>query len=96
MKPNIEHFLQEKRGSIIDVRTAKEFNYGHIPHSINIPLVELESQLTYLQTLPQPLLLCCAKGVRSETAQEYLSQFDLECYNVGSWLEVQTYLSKNP
>jgi rhodanese-related sulfurtransferase len=44
--------------------------------------------------LQMPLILCCASGNRSGQAQHFLSQQGVECYNGGSWLDVNYYKSK--
>lgn len=86
---NIEELIQDKTGTIVDVRTPEEFSQGHAQDSINIPLQEIPQRLNELKELKAPLILCCASGGRSGNAQVYLSQLGLECYNAGSWLTVQ-------
>lgn len=51
---------------ILDVRTSKEFNSGHIPSSINIDFYDQDFQNT-LSTLPKntPYLIYCRSGRRS-------------------------------
>lgn len=80
--------------TIIDVRTVEEFLEGHVAESINIPLHELTSRLEEIQALAQPILLCCAKGIRSGQAAAYLHQLGIDCANGGSWQAVQDYLAK--
>lgn len=74
--------------SIVDVRTPAEFMGGHVKGSINIPLQEITARMEEIKALPQPLLLCCASGMRSEQATQYLRQQGIECSNGGGWLEV--------
>lgn len=80
--------------TIIDVRTVEEFGEGHVSGSINIPLHELTSRLEEIQALAQPILLCCAKGIRSGQAAAYLHQLGVDCANGGSWQAVQDYLER--
>ncbi len=91
---NIEKIIKEKQGTILDVRTIDEFRGGHVAGSINIPLQEIERRIEELKNMKQPLLLCCASGGRSGQATQYLSQFGIECYNAGSWLEVNYHRSQ--
>jgi phage shock protein E len=77
--------LLEKGAKIIDVRSPEEFNYGHIPGSINIPLDEINSNLDKLRNYDSPLILCCASGFRSGRAVGYLKLKGLECSNGGGW-----------
>lgn len=90
----LENIIKEKKGSIVDVRTHQEYSGGHVADSINIPLSEIQDRLEEIQNLESPLILCCASGNRSGQAQHYLSQKGIDCYNGGSWLEVNYYQSK--
>jgi len=84
----LEKLIKENNGTIVDVRTPEEFMGGHVAGSLNIPLQELGSRIDEIQSLQQPLILCCASGGRSGMATQMLSQINLECYNAGSWLDV--------
>ena len=64
---------------------------GHVAGSINIPLQEVVSRMDELKALKAPLLLCCASGNRSGQAHGFLSQHGIECYNGGSWMDVNFY-----
>jgi phage shock protein E len=85
----LTQIIQNKLGTVVDVRSVAEFNGGHIDNAINIPLQQIEARLDELKALKQPLVLCCASGGRSGQAQHYLSQMGLECYNGGGWLDVE-------
>ncbi len=91
---NIQKILTEKQGTIVDVRTHEEFNGGNVVGSINIPLQEIPQRIEELKKIQSPLVLCCASGNRSGKAYQYLSQLGVECYNGGSWLDVNFYQSK--
>ena len=90
----IEKILGSGKGTVIDVRTRGEFSGGHVVGSVNIPLTELPDNIEKLKTLNQPLILCCASGMRSAKAEHYLNRAGLECMNAGSWLEVNYLQSK--
>ena len=78
-----------KKGAlVIDVRTAGEFNAGHLPNAINIPLALIESGSPLpLKDKKQVLLLHCRSGVRSAKAAKllsglgYINVFDLGSYS---------------
>ncbi|MGA3345249.1 MAG: rhodanese-like domain-containing protein [Terracidiphilus sp.] len=78
-----------KKGAlIIDVRTVPEFNSGHLPGAINLPLGEIESTLPRrVKDKNQVLLLHCQAGGRSAEAKKklidlgYLNAFNLGSYN---------------
>jgi phage shock protein E len=90
----LENIIKEKKGTIVDVRSHEEFMGGHVAGSINIPLQTITDRMEELKDLTMPLILCCASGNRSGQAQHYLSQHGLDCYNGGSWLDVNYYQSK--
>ncbi len=90
----IETIIKEKKGTIVDVRTTSEFMGGNVAGSINIPLQEIQHRMDELKYLKQPLVLCCASGVRSGQATQYLMQQGIECLNGGSWLDVNYYHSQ--
>ena len=89
-----EQLIVNNRGTIIDVRTQGEFMSGNVVGSINIPLQEIQQRIDELKDLKQPLVLCCASGNRSGQATQFLSQMGMECYNGGSWMDVNYYKSQ--
>ena len=60
-------------GIIIDVRSEGEFYSGHIENSLNIPLGDLASKLDQFEDKDQPIITCCASGMRSAGAAKMLS-----------------------
>lgn len=92
---DIEKIIANNLHTIVDVRTKAEFSGGNVVDSINIPLNEIPERLEEIKALKMPLILCCASGMRSEQAQNYMFQNNIECYNGGSWLAVNYYKSKN-
>lgn len=58
---------------VLDVRTEKEWEAGHIHQSLNIPLSHLAEQI---HRVPEetPLVVHCASGYRSSTAMGILEQ----------------------
>lgn len=90
----LENIIKSNRGTIVDVRTHEEFMGGNVSGSINIPLGEIQNRIEEINALKTPLVLCCASGNRSGQAQHYFSQQGIECYNGGSWLDVNYYQSK--
>ncbi|MCC7030043.1 MAG: rhodanese-like domain-containing protein [Chitinophagaceae bacterium] len=91
---NAEQIIQQKTGSIIDVRTPEEYMGGHVANSVNIPLQVLAQQLEKVKQLKQPIVLCCASGNRSGQATQFLTQLGIDCVNGGSWMDVNYYQSK--
>lgn len=92
---NVEKIIKDNAGTVIDVRTREEFMGGSVSSSINIPLNEIPERVEEIKKLKQPLVLCCASGNRSGQAAYLLSQKGIECYNGGSWLEINFCQSQN-
>lgn len=88
---SVEQMIKEKAGTIVDVRTPAEFRGGHVAESINIPVQEITARIEEVKALKQPLILCCASGGRSGQATQFLTQLGIECYNGGSWLDVNYF-----
>lgn len=92
---NLENIIKENKGTIVDVRSYGEFMGGNVLGSVNIPLDEIPQRIEEFKKLKAPLILCCASGNRSGQAEHFLSQHGIECYNGGSWLDVNYYKSKS-
>ena len=90
----VKKIIEENQGTIVDVRTQGEFMGGNVVGSINSPLQEIQQRIDELKDLKQPLVLCCASGNRSGQATQFLSQMGMECYNGGSWMDVNFYKSQ--
>lgn len=90
----VAKIIKENLGTIVDVRSYDEFMGGHVAGSINIPLNEIPKKIEELRALKGPLVLCCASGNRSGQAQLFLTEHGIECYNGGSWLDVNYHQSK--
>ncbi len=85
--------LMKKGAQIIDVRTPAEFNGGHIKGSVNIPLDSLQKQLSKIKKT-QPVITCCASGMRSGAAKQILQANGYtEVYNGGGWAGLQNKLN---
>jgi rhodanese-related sulfurtransferase len=82
--------LMKNGGVIIDVRTKGEFAGGHIKGSVNIPLDQLSSNLAKYKDLNQPIITCCASGMRSASGKNILkSKGYNNVHNGGSWMSLR-------
>ncbi len=67
--------LEEYRSrgyEILDVRTAREFARGAIPHSVNIPIDELRERISEISG--SDLVVTCQVGLRGHTATLLLNE----------------------
>jgi rhodanese-related sulfurtransferase len=61
----------ERSGQLVDVREQSEWDDGHIPDSIHIPLGQI-SERAHELTRELPVVVLCAAGVRSLTGADEL------------------------
>jgi rhodanese-related sulfurtransferase len=81
--------LIKKGAVILDVRTEKEYETGHIEGAVNISLgtireryVELDPEKTYITV--------CSHGLRSVKAENILKEKGFKhIYNGGAWSDLQ-------
>ena len=72
---------------VIDVRSANEFDSGHIMQAQNIPLDRIEmTALSVVKDRNKVLLLHCSTGVRSNLAKKKLLELGYKnVFNLGSY-----------
>lgn len=90
-KRQVEDFL--KNGAIIlDVRTQREWDKGHIENSKHIPLNDLQNHVDELKQMNKPFVVCCESGVRSAKAAKFLNLNNIEATNGGGWVNLNKKL----
>ena len=87
--------MLNQQAIILDVRTASEFSQGHVASSINIPLDQLQGQISRLKKKNKPVVACCATGRRSGIATGMLRRAGLDAVNGGGWHAVQRLLNQS-
>jgi phage shock protein E len=89
-----------KQGAmVIDVRSTGEFQSGHLPGAINIPVNELEQQIPARVPNQQTvLLLHCHSGVRSGMGKRTLTKLGYsKVFNLGAYSRAEKILREaNP
>ena len=74
---------------IVDLRTAYEFDQGHIPRALNIPIDRLKANIDRLRDLRKPIILCCANGSHCSEGAGILRVAGItRVHNGGSWQSV--------
>jgi rhodanese-related sulfurtransferase len=81
----------QEGATILDVRTPEEFRSGHPKGAINIPLDQIQGQMSKLDK-SKPVITCCRSGARSGMAADFLKSAGFEAYNGGPWQNVQGLL----
>jgi len=79
---------------VVDVRSPGEYNSGHLPAAINIPLDEISTTLPQRVTdKKQVILLHCQSGMRSGLAQKKLKSLGYtHAFNLGSYGRAESLL----
>lgn len=73
---------------IIDLRSPREFDEGHIPEAINIPADRIPINAARIKAMKRPVILCGHSGSMGN-ARDYLLNYGVkEVYNGGSWEKV--------
>ena len=74
---------------IVDVREIEEYNGGHIPDALNVPLTSITKDEYGSLEQDQKYIIICQSGNRSQTASEQLTKAGFQVLNVkqgmGSW-----------
>lgn len=88
---SVKEFMA-KGAIIIDVRTSGEYRDGHIKGSKNIPLDQIDTQISAIQKLNKPVIVCCRSGMRSAQAASILKSNSIEVINGGGWQNLERQL----
>ncbi|MFA6675910.1 MAG: rhodanese-like domain-containing protein [Bacilli bacterium] len=73
-----EQVIKHEKVNIIDVREDYEFEEGHIPNAINMPMSTFLKNVSKIDKT-QHYYIICYSGARSDVAARYL---DKQGYNV--------------
>ncbi|MBV6880957.1 rhodanese-like domain-containing protein [Epilithonimonas ginsengisoli] len=85
--------LVKEGALILDVRSKSEYAGGHIKNSINIPVNELQNNLSKLKNKDKTIITCCASGMRSASAKNVLENNGYKnVHNGGGWSSLNNKL----
>ncbi len=90
-KRQVDEFL-ENGAVILDVRSQREWDAGHIENAVHIPLDQLNNRVNEVKKLNKPVVTCCASGVRSAKAAKFLNLNNIEATNGGGWVSLNSKL----
>ncbi|GAA3568186.1 rhodanese-like domain-containing protein [Snuella lapsa] len=88
-KQQVKSFV-EKGAVILDVRTQREWDNGHINDSIHIPLDELKNRVNEIKKFNKPVIVVCQSGIRATKAVNFLNLNNIEAINGGGWASLKT------
>jgi phage shock protein E len=91
---NLKEIVKNGQNTLLDVRTNQEFNDGHFPGAINVPLQEIKQRLDEIDEMQKPIVVYCLSGGRSMAAVGLLKQSGVdEVYNGGGLADMQYLIS---
>lgn len=88
---DIQEF-RDRGAVILDVRTKKEYDNGHIKGSRHIPLQQVSSKIKEIKSWDKPIITCCLSGGRSGQAAKILEKNNIEATNGGGWASLDKKL----
>ena len=79
---------------LVDVRNEWEYDSGHIPGAMNIPLDQVAARIEEFKSIQNPVVVYCRSGGRSGMAVSILKQHGIdEVYNGGGLTDMHLLLN---
>ncbi len=72
---------------MVDVREQDEWDAGHAPNAVHIPMGDLTSRLGELPASDEPLAVVCRSGNRSGRVVAWLTQQGRDAVNVAGGMQ---------
>ena len=90
----IKEMVNDPSAVLVDVRSPWEFEAGHLPGAVNIPLETVTSHLDEFRQFDRPVIVYCRSGARSGMAVQLLQQQGITgVYNGGAFTDIQLILN---
>ena len=77
----LDALAQDPSVTLLDIRTAEEYDLGHVENSLHIPVDELRERLGEVPA-GKPVYVICQSGLRSYIACRILEQRGFACWNL--------------
>lgn len=77
----LDALSQDPSVTLLDIRTAEEYDLGHMENSLHIPVDELRERLGEVPA-GKPVYVICQSGLRSYIACRILEQRGFACWNL--------------
>lgn len=89
----MKQLLKDPGALLVDVRSDWEYEGGHLPNAINIPLEDVAFRLQEFKQAKGPIVLYCRSGNRSGMAVRFLQQSGVQnVYNGGAIAELNNII----
>jgi phage shock protein E len=93
---NVIKSIQEKKGTLLDVRSVMEFEENHIPGAVNVPLDTIEANIQRIAEMPKPIVVYCLSGGRSGMATGIIQQNGIaDTFNGGGIFSLNNIINNN-
>lgn len=66
--------MDKQERIVLDVRTVKEYQDGHVPGAINLPIADLPDLFSQLTDKDQKVVVYCRSGRRAGQAIDFLKE----------------------
>lgn len=86
--------IENKKVTLIDVRTPNEYDLMHITNAINIPVDEIEKRI-FIYEQNAPIMIYCSSGARSKTALQILNNLGYTNIYIWEYGALATFPYKN-
>jgi rhodanese-related sulfurtransferase len=84
---------------VLDVRQPDEYEAGHVPGAVLVPLDQLEARRAEVPT-DRPVLVICKSGGRSAKAVQHLAPLGVDATNVAggtmAWIDAGNPVVEGP
>ena len=81
----IAEFMKKEKAIILDVRTKKEFQTGHIRKCKHIPVSSISNKITQIKSWDKPVIVYCRSGQRAGLAAKILKANGIKVLNGGGY-----------
>lgn len=90
----IKEMVNNSAAVLVDVRSPWEYEEGHLPGAVNIPLETVTGRVDEFKSFTRPVVVYCRSGARSGMAVQLLQQHGVTgVYNGGAFTDIQLILN---
>jgi phage shock protein E len=90
----LQEILKMNGATLVDVRSADEFDEGTVVGAINIPLHTIPVRVDEFRSLGKPVIVFCRSGARSFQASTWLKRNGVDVYDGGGIANVASLLKQ--
>ena len=79
--------VNTENAQIIDIRSNKKFNTGHISGSRNIPFIQLKDRVEEVRAIEEPIVIVCDMGMQAGAAVQLIGRPNVSRLEggIGGW-----------